>query len=149
MRLITGTTVSMASANTRKYGLNQFIELHKAGIEMALKHNLPLAPPEIETKFNEAVRYLLFPGGKRLRPVLTMLGAELLGGKATNVMHAAAAVEYIHTSSLIFDDLPCMDNSEERRGRLALHERFGQGLSTLVAIGLLNHSYRLVTVDGR
>lgn len=133
----------------RNVGLWSYIKRHKEAIEFALDANLPLAPPEIETAFNEAVRYLIFPGGKRLRPVLTMLGAELTGGNAENVMHAAAAVEFIHTSSIIFDDLPSMDNSETRRGRLSLHEKFGEGLSTLVAIGFLNHSYRLVTFDGR
>lgn len=127
----------------------QYIERHRPAVERALEDNLPLAPSSIEEGFNEAVRYLIFPGGKRLRPILTILGAELFGGKADDVMHAAAAVEYIHTSSIIFDDLPCMDNSPHRRGRLSLHEKFGEGLSTLVAIAFLNYSYRLVTVDGR
>lgn len=127
----------------------RYVARHKPAIERALEANLPLAPPAIETQFNEAVRYLIFPGGKRLRPVLTILGAELFGGRPEDVMHAAAAVEYIHTSSIIFDDLPCMDNSPHRRGQLSLHEKYGEGLSTLVAIGFLNHSYRLVTVDGR
>ena len=139
----------IATETISEGGLWTYIERHRPSIELALELNLPLAPPEIETEFNEAVRYLIFPGGKRLRPVLTMLGAELTGGAAENVMHAAAAVEFIHTSSIIFDDLPCMDNSRERRGRLSLHEKFGEGLSTLVAIGFLNHSYRLVTFDGR
>ena len=126
----------------------RFVEYHLPAIERALEENLPLAPPEIETQFNEAVRYLIFPGGKRLRPILTILGAELFGGTGADVMHAAAAVEYIHTSSIIFDDLPCMDNSPNRRGRLSLHEKYGEGLSSLVAIGFLNHSYRLVTMGG-
>jgi geranylgeranyl diphosphate synthase type II len=137
----------IGTKHVSSHSLAEFIDRHKPAIEHALEDNLPLAPPEIETQFNEAVRYLIFPGGKRLRPVLTMLGAELVGGNAGNVMHAAAAVEFVHTSSLIFDDLPCMDNSAERRGRLSLHEQFGEGLSTLVGIGLLNHSYRLVTAD--
>lgn len=126
----------------------RFVKRHNPEIERALEKNLPLAPPEIKTQFNEAVRYLIFPGGKRLRPVLTLLAAELVGGSAENVMHAAVAVEYIHTSSIIFDDLPCMDNSPNRRGKLSLHEKYGEGLSTLVAIGFLNQSYRLVTIDG-
>lgn len=120
---------------------------HRIAIDRSLEDNLPLAPTAIGTQYNEAVRYLIFPGGKRLRPILTILGAELVGGHAEDVMHAAAAVEYIHTSSLIFDDLPCMDDSPERRARPSLHETFGDGLSTLVGIGLLNHSYRLVTLD--
>ena len=141
-----GEYVSIAETGS-EVSLWKYVERHKLAIDRALENSLPLAPTSIEGQFNEAVRYLIFPGGKRLRPILTMLGAELFGGKAENVMHAAAAVEFIHTSSIIFDDLPCMDNSPHRRGRLSLHEKFGEGLSTLVAIAFLNHSYRLVTLD--
>lgn len=129
-------------------GLWGFVAESKPRIEVSLRNNLPTAPPAIETQFNEAVTYAVFPGGKRLRPVLTMLGAELFGGKPEDVINAASAVEFIHTSSLIFDDLPCMDDSPNRRGKLSLHEKFGEGLSTLVAIGFLNQSYQLVTLDG-
>lgn len=117
-------------------------------IEAALERNLPLAPDRIETRFNEAVRYAVFSGGKRLRPVLTMLAAELFGMPGSHVINAAAGVEYVHTSSLIFDDMPAMDDAIERRGKDPLHKEFGEDLATLVAIGLLNSSYRLVTLDG-
>jgi len=127
----------------------QYLESHKSNIENNLRRFLPLAPPRIETKFNEAVEYALFSGGKRLRPVLTLLGAELVGGKPENIMPAAAAVEFIHTSSLVFDDLPCMDNASERRGKTSVHEQFGEGLSVLVAIGFLNAAYGLVFVNHR
>ncbi len=126
-----------------------YVAANRPRIELALESNLPFAPAAVESRFNDAVRYAVFPGGKRLRPMLTFLGAELFGGDPAGVVNAAAAVEYIHTSSLIFDDLPCMDDSPHRRGKLALHEQFGEGLSTLVAIGFLNHSYQLVTLDGR
>jgi len=124
----------------------QYVERHKPRIENSLREYLPLAPARIETKFNEAVEYALFSGGKRLRPVLTLLGAELVGGKSEMILPSAAAVEFVHTSSLIFDDLPCMDNSNERRGKTSLHEKYGEGLAILVALGLLNASYSLVFV---
>ncbi len=127
----------------------QYLESHKSNIENNLRRFLPLAPPRIETKFNEAVEYALFSGGKRLRPILTLLGAELTGGKPENTMPAAVAVEFIHTSSLVFDDLPCMDNASERRGKTSVHEQFGEGLSVLVAIGFLNAAYGLVFVNHR
>ncbi len=130
-------------------GLWRYAEIHKPDIEQGLREFLPLAPPRIETKFNEAVEYALFSGGKRLRPILTLLGAEIVGGKSENVNPAAAAVEFIHTSSLIFDDLPCMDNAAERRGKTSLHSEFGEGLSILVAIGFLNAAYGLVFVKHR
>ncbi|MCY7347524.1 MAG: polyprenyl synthetase family protein [Pyrinomonadaceae bacterium] len=124
-----------------------YVERHKPSIENALREHLPLAPASIETKFNEATRYALFSGGKRLRPILTLLGAELVGGKTDLMISAACAVEFIHTSSLIFDDLPCMDNSNERRGKTSLHERYGEGLAVLVAVGFLNAAYGLVFVN--
>jgi len=133
--------------SSRTIGLWDFVAKQKPQIESRLEETLPIAPNFIETPFNEAVHYAVFPGGKRLRPVLTMLGADLFGGRAENVAYAASAVEFIHTSSLIFDDLPCMDNSPSRRGQVSLHEKFGQDLSVLVAIGLLNSSYRLAALD--
>jgi geranylgeranyl diphosphate synthase type II len=125
----------------------KYVEDKMPQIENSLREHLPLAPAKIETKFNEAVEYALFSGGKRLRPVLTLLGAELVGGESEIVVPAACAVEFIHTSSLIFDDLPCMDNANERRGKTSLHEKYGEGLAVLVAIGFLNASYNLVLVN--
>ncbi|MEJ7618151.1 MAG: polyprenyl synthetase family protein, partial [Pyrinomonadaceae bacterium] len=98
----------------------------------------------VDGKFNEALHYALFPGGKRLRPVLTLLGGEIVGGSGKALMTAASAVEFVHTSSLIFDDLPCMDDARERRGQTPLHARYGEGLSVLVALALMNASYGLV-----
>ncbi|MBA3439846.1 MAG: polyprenyl synthetase family protein [Pyrinomonadaceae bacterium] len=117
-------------------------------IERALLHHIPTAPARVDQRFNEALRYALFPGGKRLRPVMTMLGAEAVGGCRQSVLSAAASVEFVHTSSLIFDDLPCMDDASERRGRAALHLRYGQGLAVLVALALMNTSYGLVFDGG-
>ncbi|MCA1623115.1 MAG: polyprenyl synthetase family protein [Acidobacteria bacterium] len=127
--------------------LRQYVEKYKPHIEKSLREHLPLAPLKIETKFNEAIEYALFSGGKRLRPILTLLGAELVDGKAEIILPSAVAVEFIHTSSLIFDDLPCMDNANERRGKTSLHEKYGEGLAILVALGFLNASYGLVFVN--
>ncbi len=128
-------------------GFWQYAAANRGVIEDALKSNLPLAPSQIDTRFNEAIHYAVFSGGKRLRPVLTMLGAELFGVSGRKVVHAAVGVEFVHTSSLIFDDMPAMDDAVERRGKPPLHVEFGEDLATLVAIGLLNSSYRLVTLD--
>jgi geranylgeranyl diphosphate synthase type II len=122
----------------------RYVEQVKPEIEESLRENLPLAPAALGTDFNDALFYSLFPGGKRLRPVLTLLGAELVAGKRETVLPAAAAVEFVHTSSLIFDDLPCMDDSLERRGKSCLHQKFGEGNAVLVALALLNASYNLV-----
>lgn len=137
----------MIENTIEKTDLWQYVEKHKPNIEKSLREHLPLAPPNIETQFNEAVEYALFSGGKRLRPILTLLGAELFGGKAEIILPSAVAVEFIHTSSLIFDDLPCMDNADKRRGKTSLHEKFGEGLAVLTAIGFLNAAYALVFVN--
>ena len=76
---------------TRINDLWQFVAASKPQIERALEHNLPFAPSTVETEFNAAVRYAVFPGGKRLRPVLTLLGAELFGGQPEDVLNAASA----------------------------------------------------------
>src|SRR5687767_14809742 len=85
--------------------LSDYVAEMRPRIERALEQHLPLTPAHFATPYNEALGYALFPGGKRLRPVLTLLGAELVGGRADEVMDAAVAVEFIHTSSLVFDDL--------------------------------------------
>lgn len=122
----------------------QYVEQVKPEIEAALETHLPVAPPTIGTNFNDALAYSLFPGGKRLRPVLTLLGAEIVGGRRDKILPTAAAIEFVHTSSLIFDDLPCMDDSVERRGKTALHQKYGEGTAVLVGLALLNASYGLV-----
>jgi geranylgeranyl diphosphate synthase, type II len=121
-----------------------YVERARPEIERALASHLPRAPEPFGRRFNEALGYALFPGGKRLRPVLTLLGAEAVGGPAAAVMPAAVAVEFVHTCSLIFDDLPCMDDAEERRGRESLHRRYGESTAVLAALSLLNCSYPLV-----
>jgi geranylgeranyl diphosphate synthase type II len=133
-----------AEASRTGDGLREYLAAMRPHIESALHRSLPLAHAGVETFFDDALRYSLFPGGKRLRPILTLLGAEVAGGRALDVLQAAVAVEYIHNSSLIFDDLPCMDDARKRRGQSALHARYGEGLSVLVALALMNASYGLV-----
>ncbi|HEX8493573.1 MAG TPA: polyprenyl synthetase family protein [Pyrinomonadaceae bacterium] len=135
---------TQVEAKTTSDGLWEYVAMMRPRIEQALLQKLPLAHVGVETFFNDALRYSLFPGGKRLRPVLTLLGAEVAGGRALDVLPAAAAVEYIHNSSLIFDDLPCMDDALKRRGQSALHTRYGEGLAVLVALALMNASYGLI-----
>lgn len=135
---------TQAETTKTSEGLWEYVATVRPHIEQALLQQLPLAQANVETLFNDALRYSLFPGGKRLRPVLTLLGAEVAGGRALDVLPAAVAVEYIHNSSLIFDDLPCMDDAVKRRGQSALHARYGEGLAVLVGLALMNASYGLI-----
>jgi geranylgeranyl diphosphate synthase, type II len=127
--------------------LYSYVKEARPLIEDALLRYLPVIPVNTDCQFNDAMHCAVFSGGKRLRPVLTLLGVQVVGGRLQDFMPAVAAVEYIHTSSLIFDDLPGMDNAALRRERACLHTQYGEGLAMLVALALLNASYGLV-LDG-
>ncbi|WHH59636.1 polyprenyl synthetase family protein [Petroclostridium sp. X23] len=94
----------------------------------------------------EAMRYSLFAGGKRLRPVITLACCELMGGNREEAVPAACAIEMIHTYSLIHDDLPAMDNDDYRRGNLTNHKVFGEAMAILAGDALLNKAFE-VAVD--
>lgn len=92
-----------------------------------------------------AMRYSLFAGGKRLRPILCMAGAEAVGGDPALVLPAACALEFIHTYSLIHDDLPVMDDDDLRRGKPTSHKVFGDALALLAGDGLLTEAFSLLS----
>ena len=117
-------------------------------IEAALERLLPLSAQHGAERLNEALRAAVFPGGKRWRPVLTLLGTMTAGGSAQTALPIACAIEFLHTSSLILDDLPAMDDAHLRRGRAALHLVYGEGLAMLAALALLNQAYALLAQDG-
>lgn len=99
----------------------------------------------------QASLYSLMAGGKRIRPVLILAVAELLGLEKSQAMPFAAALEMIHTYSLIHDDLPCMDNDDMRRGKPTCHVKFNEAYALLAGDALLNRAYEVIfkaTVDG-
>lgn len=102
---------------------------------------LPLAP-ELGG-LAEAVRYPLEGGGKRIRPVLCLAVAESAGGRVEDALDAACAVELVHTFSLVHDDLPPLDDDDERRGRPSVHVAFGEGVALLAGDALLAQAFRL------
>ena len=89
------------------------------------------------------MRYSLFAGGKRLRPILCLAAAEVLRGQASATLPLACAVECIHTYSLIHDDLPAMDNDDFRRGRPTCHKVFGEGIAILAGDALLTFAFEM------
>ncbi|MBA1337022.1 MAG: (2E,6E)-farnesyl diphosphate synthase [Firmicutes bacterium] len=93
---------------------------------------------------NEAVRYSLFAGGKRLRPILVISGCEICGGEYGKAIPIACAIEMIHTYSLIHDDLPAMDNDDYRRGKPTNHKVYGEGIAVLAGDALLNSAFELM-----
>lgn len=92
----------------------------------------------------QAARYSLLAGGKRLRAIITLVAARSCGGKIEDAVDPACAVEMIHTASLVFDDLPAMDDAELRRGRETVHVAFGEEIALLAGIGLMNGAYEAV-----
>ncbi len=102
--------------------------------------------PVPQVRLYESMRYSLLAGGKRLRPVLTQAFCELCGGQARDALAFGAAVEMIHTYSLIHDDLPCMDNDDFRRGKPTNHRVYGEALAVLAGDGLLTHAFHRLTM---
>lgn len=106
--------------------------------------------PSIDTKSSslyESMKYSLTAGGKRLRSVLLLAACEFAGGDAKDALPYACAMEYIHTYSLIHDDLPSMDNDDLRRGMPTNHKVFGDGIATLAGDGLLTTAFELMNKD--
>jgi geranylgeranyl diphosphate synthase type II len=99
----------------------------------------------IPNRLLQAMEYSLLAGGKRLRPVLTLAWATMLGGDTERVMPFAASLECIHTYSLIHDDLPAMDDDDLRRGRPSNHRQFDEATAILAGDGLLTESFVLMT----
>jgi geranylgeranyl diphosphate synthase type II len=105
-------------------------------VDAALDACLPPADAAPAT-LHAAMRHLLFPGGKRLRPVLAFAAAEAIGAPPERALPIAVAVELVHTYSLVHDDLPCMDDDAERRGRPTVHVLYGEAIAVLAGDALL------------
>jgi geranylgeranyl diphosphate synthase type II len=124
--------------------LKRYLVARQKEVDRALDCFLPKAsvPP---ATIHKAMRYSLFAGGKRLRPILCLAAADACGGKTTAALPHACAVECIHTYSLIHDDLPSMDNDDLRRGRPTCHKVFGDGIAILAGDALLTIAFEIAT----
>jgi geranylgeranyl diphosphate synthase type II len=123
--------------------LDAYIGERVARIDAELDRYLP-AGKRLPTSLHEAMRYSIFAGGKRIRPLLMIAACEAAGGIITNVLPAACAMEMIHTYSLIHDDLPAMDDDDYRRGRLTNHKVFGEATAILAGDALLTQAFILL-----
>ena len=110
----------------------------------AFLQDLHFSEDPVTAGLDEAMRYSLLAGGKRIRPVLALATARAVGRETASVMPLAAAVELIHTYSLIHDDLPAMDDDDLRRGRPTCHVAFGEDVAILAGDGLYAEAFRLV-----
>ncbi len=123
--------------------LKRYLAARAKEVDAALDRFLPkktAAPATIHA----AMRYTVFAGGKRLRPILTLAAAEACGGDPVNALAPACAVEVLHTYSLVHDDLPCMDDDDLRRGRPTCHKVYGEGMAVLTGDALLTEAFLML-----
>ncbi len=124
--------------------IKSYLAKKKAAVDKSLEKLVPHAkfyPPTVL----EAMRYSLFAGGKRVRPILAIAAAEALGAKTAELLPIAGSLELIHTYSLIHDDLPAMDDDDFRRGRATCHKVYGEAIAILAGDGLLNMAFEVLS----
>jgi geranylgeranyl diphosphate synthase type II len=132
----------------RATSLAEFLITEQARVDAALDRLTPAAEAHPET-IHRAVRYSLFAGGKRIRPILCLQGAEAVSERATGALEAGCALEMIHTYSLIHDDLPALDNDDFRRGKPTCHKVFGEAMAILAGDALFTLAMQtLVSIAG-
>lgn len=127
-----------------KISLDDYLKARKKIVDEALDRYLP-GEDTFPSSIFKSVRYSVFAGGKRIRPILCMGSAEAVGGNIEEVLPVACALELIHTYSLIHDDLPVMDDDDYRRGKLTNHKVFGEDIAILAGDALLTEAFRLMS----
>ena len=128
--------------------LREYMAIQQQRVDAALERRVPLESTNPET-IHRAMRYSLFAGGKRIRPLLAIAAAETVSDAPVGVESAACALEMIHTYSLIHDDLPALDNDDLRRGRPTSHKVFGEAMAILAGDSLLTLAFEvLAKLDG-
>ena len=124
--------------------ITSYLSRKKDSVDKTLEKLVP--PAKIfPSSVHEAMRYSLFAGGKRVRPILAIATAEALGAKTAGLLPLASTLELIHTYSLIHDDLPAMDNDDFRRGRPTCHKVYGEAIAILAGDGLLNMAFEVLS----
>jgi geranylgeranyl diphosphate synthase, type II len=126
------------------FDLKSYLAGKKALVDASLHGYLPESEG-LTSDLSAAMRYSLFAGGKRLRPILCIAGAEAVGGVGNDVLPVACALEMIHTYSLIHDDLPMMDDDDLRRGKPTNHKVYGEPIALLAGDGLLTEAFSVMT----
>src|SRR6185312_5618107 len=137
---------TLAETQTTADGLSDFAVRARASVDAALDRILPAASVS-PTKVHAAIRWSIFAGGKRFRPMLLLAVGEAFGATPETLMHTACALEMIHTYSLIHDDLPSMDNDDLRRGRATCHIQFGEATAILAGDALQTLAFQTVAED--
>jgi geranylgeranyl diphosphate synthase type II len=126
------------------FDLEKYLAARRATVDRALERYLE-KQPHCSRSIRRAMRYGLFPGGKRIRPILTLAAGELFGAKQKGLLPLACAIEMIHAYSLIHDDLPALDDDDLRRGAPTAHKVFGEGMALLAGDALLTEAFHLIS----
>lgn len=124
--------------------IKSYLSKKKSMVDRTLEKLLPPAKT-FPSSVHEAMRYSLFAGGKRVRPILAIAAAEALDAKTAGLLPIASAIELIHTYSLIHDDLPAMDDDDLRRGRPTCHKVYGEAVAILAGDGLLTRAFEVLS----
>ncbi len=140
------TALTLPTADHQAMDLDAYLSDLKAWLESAMAQHVAEGET-VPDSLTEAMRYSLMAGGKRLRPVLVVAGAEAVGGNREAVLEAALALECIHTYSLVHDDLPAMDDDDLRRGKPTSHKMFGEAMAILAGDALLTRAFELLTSE--
>src|ERR1700694_1734875 len=123
--------------------LPPFFEEDRLSVDAALERLLP-AESSQPSSIHMAMRYSVFAGGKRIRPILCLETARIFGNDVTPALYPACAIEFIHTYSLIHDDLPALDNDDLRRGKPTCHKKFGEAIAILAGDALLTLAFQTI-----
>lgn len=142
-RLATSDTTCPALDAAVAMNLPAFFEEDLQMVDAALQRMLPATsmPPR---SIHEAMRYSVFAGGKRIRPILCLETARIFGSNVEGALHPGCAIEFIHTYSLIHDDLPALDNDDLRRGKPTCHRKFGEAIAILAGDALLTLAFETI-----
>lgn len=138
--MVTQTVIRKTSTDSHKFENSHFF-FHRDRIEQEIAKSILSFGDK--TKLRDACEYALTTGGKRFRPLIVILIAEALGN-GLNVYESALAVEFFHTASLIADDLPCMDNDDERREKPSLHKVYGEAIALLASYALITAAFEKI-----
>ncbi len=123
--------------------LSAFFEEDRLAVDASLARLLPAETAQ-PSSIHTAMRYSVFAGGKRMRPILCLESARIFTSDVTPALHPACAIEFIHTYSLIHDDLPALDNDDLRRGKPTCHKKFGEAIAILAGDGLLTLAFETI-----
>ncbi|OIO33170.1 MAG: hypothetical protein AUJ70_03680 [Candidatus Omnitrophica bacterium CG1_02_40_15] len=127
--------------------IQKYIIDKKKIIDRTLDKYLPSSSvkPEI---IHRAMRYSVFPGGKRIRPIFAIAGFEACGGKGNSIIPVACGIELAHSYTLVHDDMPCMDDDNFRRGKKTCHKKYGEDMALLAGDGLLTLVFQVIAESG-